>query len=144
MGLLSAARTPPVVGSRDMTVTQACAIMIKEGVAAVAVVEDGKLAGIFTERDLAKTIIPKKMDPETTKLGDVMTTSLKTVTSDKEFDEALAFMLSNKIRHLPIVDADNHCLGMLSLRSMLLRHCEDQDSALDSITAFMGADGPGG
>src|SRR5205814_1329233 len=83
MGLLNAARTPPVMGSRDMTVTQACASMMSEGVAAIAVVEDGKLVGIFTERDLTKTIIPKKMDPESTKLGDVMTTGLKTITSDK-------------------------------------------------------------
>lgn len=144
MGLLSAARTPPVVGGRDMSVTQACAVMMAEGVAAIAVVEQGKLVGIFTERDLTKRIIPEKLDPDTTKLDDVMTTEIKTVTSDKPFEEALNFMLSSRIRHLPIVDHENRILGMLSLRSMLLRHCEDQDSALESITAFMGADGPGG
>lgn len=144
MSLLNAARTPPTVGSPDMTVDQACRRMIVDRVAAIGVVENGKLIGLFTERDLTKKVIPNGLRPETTLLRDVMTSPCKTTTLDKTFNEAINYMLEEDIRHLPIVDDESRILGMLSLRSMLIWRIEDLDNALKSAAAYMGADGIGG
>lgn len=144
MSLLNAARSPAITGGPEMMVAEACDIMIKEHVAAIAVVEGGKLTGIFTERDLTKKMVPKRLDPNSTKLAEIMTDNPLTITRDRPFNEALSFMLEHKIRHLPIVDDSGMILGMLSLRSMLMRQIEDMDNAMEGVAAYMGADGPGG
>ena len=66
--------TPTETITRSTTVMEACRVMKSEKVGALAVVEEGKLCGIFTYRDLVDRVILDKRDPQTTKLDDVMTT----------------------------------------------------------------------
>jgi CBS domain-containing protein len=144
MGLLRIARTPLVTVSPDTTVMQAVRIMTEESIGAVAVTQNHRLVGMFSERDLMLRVVSKNEDPERVFIQDVMTSPVETIHRDSSADEALKLMLEKHIRHLPIVDRDGKLAGMISMRSLLHDKIEDLTDQLDSLEAYFTADGVGG
>ena len=76
----------------ETLVTKAAKLMAKKNVGAVMVIEDGRLVGIFTERDIAFRVVAQGLDAQTTRLADVMTPAPDTVDSDKPFGYAVLTM----------------------------------------------------
>jgi CBS domain-containing protein len=100
------------------SVREAARLMSKHRIGAIVVVESGKLAGIFTERDGLFRVLAEGLDPENTPLAEVMTASVTTIGSDKPLLNALHIMQENSFRHLPVVDSGVP-QGMLSIRDAL-------------------------
>ena len=144
MNLLKLAVVPPITVTPDTTVLAAVEKMDNEGVGAVAIVSDGGLAGILTERDVVRRVTIRGRPAETTTVAEVMTTKVEVAHADTDPSEALGTMASRNFRHLPIVDQDNKIVGMLSLRHLLHRMVDDISSELDALDAYVKADGPGG
>ena len=144
MGLLKIAHVPPAAVETTATVLEAVQVMAEEGVGAVAVVENGQLRGIFTERDVMLRVVLRERRPRETRVGDVMTTPAETTSRDTPAEEALSFMLEHHIRHLPIVDDSGKLLGMLSIRNLLEHMVEDLQHELHSLDQYLLNDGPGG
>jgi CBS domain-containing protein len=144
MDLLKVADVPATTVTKDATVIDAINAMVKNRVGAVAVVEQGYLKGIFTERDLMIRVVQARRHPETTKMSEVMTTSVQTVEADMSANEALSRMIEQHIRHLPITDQNGRILGMLSIRNLLQRRVEDLSHELEAVDAYLTADGIGG
>lgn len=142
--LLRIAHKPPTTVSPDVTVLEAVEKMAREQVGAVALVSGERLAGMFTERDLMVKVVLKRLDPTTTRVRDVAVTELITVTDAASEGEALRLMVEHHIRHLPILDGQGRILGMLSVRNVLQDRVDDLTNQLDSLAAYIGADGPGG
>lgn len=107
-----------VTASPDTTVLRASEMMARRKVGAMLVVENDRLAGIFTERDALFRVMAKRLNPATTPLADVMTSSPVTVTPDKSFGYALVVMHDNGFRHLPVVE-DGKLVGIVSARNAL-------------------------
>ena len=101
-----------------MTVRKAAEAMANGGVGAALVVDNGKLVGIFTERDIVFRVVARGLDSTKTTLGEVMTRDPKTIAPDKSFGVAMLLMHESKFRHLPIVDNDVP-VGIVSSRSAL-------------------------
>jgi CBS domain-containing protein len=144
MGLLKIAHVPPAAVEGSATVLEAVQVMAEEGVGAVAVVEDGQLRGIFTERDVMLRVVLRERRPRETRVGDVMTSPAHTTPRDTPAEDALSFMLEHHIRHLPIVDESGKLLGMLSIRNLLEHMVEDLQRELHSLDQYLLNDGPGG
>ncbi len=144
MALLKVADVPATTVAKNATVIEAVAAMEKNRVGAVAIVEQGLLKGIFTERDVMLRVVLAKRDPQTTAMSEVMTTAVQTVPSGTSANEALSIMLEKHIRHLPITDKDGRILGMLSIRNLLQRRVEDLSHELEAVDAYLTADGIGG
>lgn len=145
MTLVNASHNPPVTGPPEMTVSDACRRMIKEGVGSIGIIdEDNRFIGLFEDRDLTTKLVINLLDPDITLVGDVMTSPCRTISPDRTFADALNVMLEHNVRHLPIVDGEKHLLGVLSLRSMMQWKIEDLDNALRSVTSYFAADGIGG
>jgi CBS domain-containing protein len=142
--LLRLARTPPVTIGDGATVADCIRTMVETGAGAVAVTSGNKLKGIFTERDVVKKIVHEARDSGSTKVVDVMTTKIITVRNDTSVNEALTTMKRNKIRHLPIVNEQGEILGMASLRYLMHNQLDQMLDELQSLEAYMSADGPGG
>jgi CBS domain-containing protein len=142
--LLRLARKPPVTIGDAATVADCIRIMVDTGAGAVAVTSGNKLKGIFTERDVVKKIVHERRDAATTKVMDVMTTQMVTVKSDISVNEALTLMKRNKIRHLPIVNERGEIEGMASLRYLMHNQLDQMLDELQTLEAYMSADGPGG
>ena len=100
------------------TVIQAAKLMAKKNVGAVAVVENERLVGIFTERDAVFRVLAQERDAQTTKLADVMTRDPQTVHPDKSFGYALLMMHNNGFRHVPVVE-NGKLIGIVSSRNAL-------------------------
>jgi CBS domain-containing protein len=144
MNLLKVADVPATTVTPEATVMEAINAMVKHRVGAVAVVEQGYLRGIFTERDVMLRVVLAKRDPESTKMSEVMTTEAITVPAETLWTEALSMMIEHHFRHLPIADGDGRVLGMLSIRNLLQRRVEDLSHELESVDAYLTADGIGG
>ena len=99
------------------TVQVAIARMLEENVGSVAVCEEGRLVGIFTERDLLRQS-GEGRDFLDLQVGDVMTRQPVTVPADTDVLEAARIMSERQIRHLPIVEGEN-LLGVVGIRDVL-------------------------
>jgi len=144
MDLLKVADVPATTVAKNATVIEAINAMVKNRVGAVAIVEQGLLKGIFTERDVMIRVVQARRQPETTRMSEVMTTPVQTIPANTSINEALANMLEQHIRHLPITDANGRILGMLSIRNLLQRRVEDLSHELEAVDAYLTADGIGG
>lgn len=100
------------------SVREASELMAKKQVGAVLVVEEGRLLGIFSERDAVFRVIARGLDPAATKLAQVMTKDPKTIKPSNTFGYAMTLMHENGFRHLPVVD-DGKPVGIVSARSAL-------------------------
>ena len=109
---------PPVIVARSATVVEAARQMKQRNVGSVLVVDGGRLAGIFTERDALFRVLAAARDPATTTLGDVMTPQPQTMHPDEPFVRALRVMHEGKFRHLPVVEYGRP-LGVVSVRDAL-------------------------
>jgi CBS domain-containing protein len=109
---------PPVTAGPEVTVADASRLMKQKRVGALLVVENGRLAGIFTERDAVFRVIAEGRSPEATRLADVMTPNPRTITPDRPFGHALHLMHEGEFRHVPVVE-NGRPLGMVSARDAL-------------------------
>lgn len=106
-----------VEASSDESLVDAMSRMQFEEVGAVAVVEQGKLIGILTERDLARAFADG-VDPSSTMVSSYMTGEPVTVTPETEAGEVATTMLDLGLRHLPVIE-DGMLVGMISARDLL-------------------------
>lgn len=108
----------PITVSADMTVTAAACLMKTQRIGALLVISDGRLAGIFTERDALFRVIAEGRDPGKTRVSDVMTTNPRTLAPDRPFGHALHLMYEGGFRHVPVVE-NGRPLGVVSARDAL-------------------------
>jgi|SRR6266700_1666805 len=99
-------------------VSKAAKLMADKNVGAVMVVEDKRLIGIFTERDIVFRVVARGLDAQMTRLADVMTPAPDTVDPDKPFGYALLVMHERGFRHLPVIQ-DGKIVGIVSSRSAM-------------------------
>ena len=108
----------PVTANGEMSVAQAARLMKERRVGAVLVMHEGRLAGIFTERDAPFRVIAEGHDPAATRLEDVMTANPRTITPDRPLGHALHMMHEGGFRHVPVVEGGAP-LGVVSARDAL-------------------------
>ena len=112
------AEQEPVTAPATMTVSEAARLMREHRVGAIMVVQEGALAGIFTERDALIRVLADGRDVQATRLAEVMTRNPKTIHPDRSFAEALQMMYGGSFRHVPVVE-DGRPVGMVSARDAL-------------------------
>jgi len=115
------------------TVREACVIMRDRRVAAMPIMRDGLLCGIFTERDATFRVLAEGRDPDRTPVGTVMTADPITLPPDARAADALTLMRERGIRHLPILDGTElvAILSMRDLHEAVLTALQDDTSFLD-------------
>jgi CBS domain-containing protein len=118
--------------------------MDRENIGAVLISERGIVLGIFSERDVMLRVVLQGRDPQRTPIVDVMSTPVETIARKNSVDDALKMMLDKHIRHLPVIDTEGAPVAMLSIRNLLHEKVEDLTDQLDSLEAYISADGAGG
>ncbi len=137
MNLLDIAHVPAVEVSPDSTVIEAIEASAPARVGSVAVMENGILVGIFTERDVMLKVVLNRLDPEMTLLRGVMASPVTTVHPNISVPEVLQLMLEKHIRHLPISEDGKTVQGMLSIRNVLQHMVEDLQQNLHHMEAYV-------
>src|SRR5687768_10576771 len=100
------------------TVRNAAERMAERNIGAVAVVDDGALKGVFSERDIMSRVVAKGLNPDDTTVAAVMTKEILVGNPRENVDSALQKMHSIGCRHLPVVE-NGKLVGMLSIRDLL-------------------------
>jgi len=107
-----------VTMEENATIQETFTILYERHVGSVVITDEKKKCiGIFTERDAIRTVARKI--PLNTALREVMTKNVMTIWEGASFAEAKQFYQTHGIRHLPVVDKQDHLVGMLSIRSIL-------------------------
>ena len=109
---------PLVHATTTENVREVAQRMSERNIGAVAVLDDGRLVGIFSERDVMSRVVAPGLIPEDTRIDSVMTRELVVADPGDDLDDALQKMNSVHARHLPVVD-DGRLVGMISLRDLL-------------------------
>jgi CBS domain-containing protein len=105
-----------VIQARGDSLRAAAARMWRQQTGSLLITDDGRLAGIITERDVLRAVA-LGADPDKSSVDDVMTAEVFTVPPDMQVQDAARLMASRWIRHLPVVDGEE-LLGVVSMRDM--------------------------
>src|SRR5437870_7786015 len=119
------------------SVMEAAEFMAERKIGAVCVLdEEGKLIGVFSERDLLNRVVVPRHDPAAMRLGEVTSPLRAVIRCDETPHQALERMELIGTRHLPVVD-DEKWVGMLSMRDLLRVELGEQDDELRLLHEYI-------
>lgn len=119
--------------STDTTIHAAAVKMFTNKVGCLIVKnEDGKLAGIVTERDIVGHMVESSPDLDTTTVDKIMTTQVISCSPDTPTAQVCRIMTANQIRHLPVTDNDI-VVGMVSTRDVMARQLLEDRAAAQEV-----------
>jgi CBS domain-containing protein len=95
-------------------VIEAARLMKEEDVGSVPVLDNGRLIGTLTDRDIVLRVVTEGRDPQSTKVMEVASSDLVTIDPQQNLDEALRMMATHQVRRLPVVEEDGHLVGILA------------------------------
>jgi len=125
--------------NRDATLSEVATMMRDGDVGAVQVVDDGKLIGIVTDRDIVVRVVAKG-GGAATPAADAMTTELFTVTPDDFVFEAVRLMGDKQVRRIPVVGPSGELAGIIAMADIALEMEDEREIAetLEEISSGAG------
>jgi CBS domain-containing protein len=120
----------------ESSVLDAIKIMAERAIGSLLVMQGDELLGIVTERDYARKVIVKGRSSETTAVGEIMTTKVRTATINDTVNSCMAIMTERRIRHLPVVD-DGKVIGMISIGDLVQAIISDQQEEIEHLEHYI-------
>ncbi|MFY8037948.1 MAG: CBS domain-containing protein [Cyclobacteriaceae bacterium] len=117
-------------------VLRAIELMCEKNIGGLLITENGKLAGIFTERDYARKLILKGKSSKDTPIGELMTPNPFTVSPETSIDECMQLMTDKHIRHLPVTEGDQ-LVGMISIGDVVRQVIQEQKSIIEHLESYI-------
>lgn len=120
-------RRPLCVAGPHSSVLDATRLMNTERIGALLVMHEGRLVGIFTERDVLRRVVADGRPPASTAVAAVMTADLVCCSPDTPVEEVSEMMRRERIRHIPVVEHDGLVVGLVSIGDInahRFNHCE--------------------
>lgn len=128
--------------SPTMSAEEAARYMAERNVGAAIVLERGQLVGLLSERDILTKVAATGRDPKKTRVSEIMAENLVMVEADRTYEDCLALMKRNGIRHLPVVDS-GRLLGLVSLRDLLQVDVSEKEDEIKMMRAYIHGVPPG-
>lgn len=120
----------------DTLVIDAVRMLDERGVGALLVLENNKLAGIFSERDYTRRVILNDRKSSNTKVREIMTSEVISVDPSKTVDECMIIMSNHHIRHLPVIE-NNEPVGMLSIMDVVKNIISEKEFIIDQLEHYI-------
>ncbi len=105
-------------------------------VGAILVLRGEEIRGVFSERDLMRRVVVERLDPERTRVGDVMSTDIRTIDELAGVEEAMELMQSHNCRHLPVTRG-SRVVGFLSMRDLMNYELARKTEELHHMRAYI-------
>jgi CBS domain-containing protein len=102
--------------------------------------DGNKLVGIFSERDFIRKIYLKDKCGKSTKVSEIMSTSLTTVTTDTALESCMEIMTEKRIRHLPVLDGDR-VVGIVSIGDIVKHMVNEKDFEIKNLHSYITGSG---
>lgn len=119
-----------------VTVYQAIELMCEKNIGGLVILENGKLVGIFTERDYARKLILKGKSSKDTLIRELMTPNPITVKLDSRIEECMKIMTDKHIRHLPVVE-NEQLIGVISIGDLVKHIIEEQKFIIENLEQYI-------
>ena len=118
------------------TIFEALEIMSEKEIGALLVMEDGKLTGIFSERDYARKVILKGKSSKETPVGELMTKKVFYIDSQKTINDCMAMMTAKRIRHVPVIE-DNQVMGIVTIGDVVNQIISEQEVTINHLENYI-------
>ena len=113
--LLAAKPRRVIATAPSASVREATRLMNEHAIGSLLVVSDGRLAGIFTERDVLRRVVAEGRAPDSTAVGGVMTREVICCSPADEIEQVAELMRQRRIRHVPVIDGGDQLVGLVSI-----------------------------
>jgi CBS domain-containing protein len=119
------------------TVFAALTLLAQFDIGALLVLDQGRLVGLFSERDYARKIILKGKASKDTLVREIMSEKLSCVTLSQTVQECMALMTERHVRHLPVIDGQDKVLGILSIGDLVKETISDQKFTIEQLVHYI-------
>jgi len=123
--------------SHHASVLEATRKMNQHRIGALVVMEDDRVAGIFTERDVLMRVIGEGASPADISVGQVMTRDVVCCSPDTSLEEISEIMHAKRIRHVPVCDEEGNLLGMVSIGDVNAHHAHHQQATIHYLNEYI-------
>ncbi|MCZ8343234.1 MAG: CBS domain-containing protein [Leptospira sp.] len=118
------------------SVLEATQLMVEAKVGSIIVTNNGKLSGIFTERDLMRVVAKEHANVGNVPLKSVMTSQLTVASPSDNIDAILNTMVTKKFRHMPVLDGDN-IVGLISIGDAIKTKLTKTQAEMSILREYM-------
>jgi CBS domain-containing protein len=122
--------------SPEATVFDAIKLMAEKNIGALAVMSGHKLAGIFTERDYARKIALHGKSSKGTRVREILSAKVITVTPDDSIEDCMRLMTENRVRHLPVLRGEE-IAGIVSIGDLVNWIISTQDATIAQMEQYI-------
>ena len=120
----------------DASVRAALNIMDAKDIGALLVLDDGRLVGIFSERDYVRQVVEKKDINLDSPVRELMSSPVYFISPDRPVDEAMALMSDRHIRHLPVMEG-GRLVGVISIGDVVKQMILEKDTSIQSLEEYI-------
>ena len=126
------------VKSSDM-VYDALKLFADKNIGAVLVMDEGKLSGIFTERDYARKVILKAKSSKDTTVGELMSREVFYLSPSDTVDDCMAIMTDKHVRHVPVLE-NGRVAGLISIGDVVKQTISAQEFTIQQLKKYISGD----
>jgi CBS domain-containing protein len=119
----------------NTTLSEALATLAARNVGSLVVIDEGNIAGIFSERDYARRSAEGRLDPDTP-VARLMTRHVFCVQPDTTLNQCMALMTEKRFRHLPVLQ-DDKLIGVISIGDVVSRIISEQQFTIDELEKYI-------
>ncbi|MEO8217167.1 MAG: CBS domain-containing protein [Acidobacteriota bacterium] len=112
-------RNPDCLSETD-GVSKAAELMVKNDCGAIPVIEDKRLVGMITDRDIVIRLVARGRNPAEATVGEAMSRGVHTVREDQLIDQVYAVMAREQVRRIPVVGGDDEIVGIVSVADVAI------------------------
>jgi len=120
----------------DAPVFEALEFMAQKNCGALLVVDQGRLVGIFSERDYARKIILKGKTSKDTPVREIMTSDVVCIATERSLDDCMALMTGKRIRHLPVLE-EGKLVGVISIGDVVKAVISEQEFIIEQLQSYI-------
>jgi CBS domain-containing protein len=123
--------------SPHATVFTAAILMNEHKIGSLMVMEDRRLVGILTERDILVRVVADQRDATTTRVGDVMTRDVACCRPHTDMEEAKSVMKHRRVRHLPVMGEEGEVVGLISIGDLNAYQVDYQERTIYLLQEYI-------
>lgn len=123
----------------DAKIYDALELMVAQNIGALAVLNEGRLVGIFSERDYARRVVLCGLNSRDNTVSEAMSTEICYVSPETSIEEAMAIVTEKRCRHLPVMN-NGQLVGMASIGDLVKATIDDKDFTIEQLTKYIKGD----